>query len=183
VISATNKKLLSLVNEGKFREDLYYRLNVIDIELPPLRNRKGDILLLAKHFIRIYAKKFNKHELSLSRETEVCLMTYKFPGNVRELENAIHRAIALTDEGAILPEHLPASMNQAYTGTGKTSQFSSLAEAKRFASEQAEREFVTNCLKATEGRVRKAARMAGIDASNFHKIMKKHGIDPSSLKA
>ena len=183
VLTATNQNLLQLVNEGKFRKDLYYRLNVIEIELPPLRDRKDDILVLAKHFIDFYGKKCAKNNLRLSREAEACLLAFDYPGNIRELENAIQRAVTLAEGHIITPQHLPASMVQTSCNNGKLKKFSTLTEAKRFAAEQAEREFVTDCLRAVKGGVRKAAKMAGIDASNFHKIMKKHRIDPTAFKA
>ncbi|NOY59319.1 MAG: GAF domain-containing protein [Calditrichaeota bacterium] len=182
VLTATNQHLLELVNEGKFREDLYYRLNVIDIELPPLRHRKDDILVLAKHFINLYGKKCEKNNLRLSREAEACLLAFDYPGNIRELENAIQRTVTLAEGLIITPQHLPISMVQNRRIDSTSKEFSSLTEAKRFAAEQAEREFVTDCLRAVKGGVRRAARMAGIDASNFHKIMKKHKIDPTAFK-
>ncbi|MBC8185605.1 sigma 54-interacting transcriptional regulator [candidate division KSB1 bacterium] len=182
VLTATNQNLLEHVNEGKFRNDLYYRLNVIDIELPPLRERKDDILVLAKHFINIYGKKCKKNNLRLSREAEACLLAFDYPGNIRELENAVQRSVTLAEENVITPQHLPASMVQNRRVLGTSKEFSSLTEAKRSAAEQAEREFVIDCLRAVKGGVRKAAKMAGIDASNFHKIMKKHEIDATSFK-
>lgn len=182
VLSATNRNLPELIDEGKFRKDLYYRLNVIDIELPPLRDRKCDILVLAKHFIDMFCEKYKKDELHLSREAEACLLAYDFPGNIRELENAMQRAVTLTADHIITPDHLPTNISQSRPAAGKMKGFSTLTEAKRRAAEQAEREFVIDCLRATNGRLRKAAKMAGIDASNFQKIMKKHQIDATAFK-
>ncbi len=179
VLTATNQNLQELVNAGKFRKDLYYRLNVIDIELPPLRDRKCDIPILAKHFINIFCEKYKKDELHLSRDAEACLLIYDFPGNIRELENAMQRAVALAADNIITPQHLPASISQGRPINAKAKE---LSTSKRRAAEQAEREFVADCLGATNGRIRKAAKMAGIDASNFHKIMKKHKIDSTAFK-
>jgi Nif-specific regulatory protein len=183
VITATNQNLKGLVEEGKFRKDLYYRLNVIEIELPPLRDRKCDISVLANHFIDVYCKKYQKKKMRLSRETESALLTYDFPGNIRELENAMQRAVTLAEGNIILPQYLPTSIYQYQDTTGKTTKFSTLTEAKRHAAEQAEREFVCDCLRATRGHIRDAAKMAGIDASNFHKIMKKYEINFLDFKS
>ncbi len=182
VVSATNQNLQELIDDGKFRKDLYYRLNVIEIELPPLRNRKCDIPILAKHFINIFCEKYKKDELHLSRDAEACLLIYDFPGNIRELENAMQRAVTLAADNIIKPEFLPATICQSRPITDKITMLSTLTEAKRRAAEQAERLFVTDCLRATNGRIRKAAKMAGIDASNFHKIMKKHEINSAAFK-
>ncbi|RQV96039.1 GAF domain-containing protein [bacterium] len=177
IITATNQNLKELIAEGNFRKDLYYRLNVIEIELPPLRERKSDIPVLANHFIDLYCKKCQKKKIRVSREAESVLLTYDFPGNIRELENAIQRAITLTEGDSILPQYLPSSIYQNQNLNNKTTKYSTLTEAKRHAAEQAEREFVSDCLRATKGHIRDAAKMAGIDASNFHKIMKKYEIN------
>lgn len=183
VISATNQKLQELIHRGKFREDLFYRLNVIDLELPPLRNRKSDIPALARHFLKVYSEKYKKDALHISREAEECLLIYDFPGNIRELENAMQRAVTMSEGNVIAPELLPESICPSRRAAHKIGEFSTLTEAKHRASERAEREFVIDCLKATNGHIRKAAKMAGIDASNFHKIMKKHVIDAAAFKS
>ena len=134
------------------------------------------------HFINIFCKKYQKDELFLSQETESCLLKYDFPGNIRELENAMQRAVTLAADNTIMPQHLPASIGQNRPTIISVKDFSNLTEAKRKAADKAEREFVADCLKATNGGIRKAAKMAGIDASNFHKIMKKHKINPATFK-
>lgn len=112
IISATNKKLDQEVINGNFREDLFFRLNVIPIKVPPLRDRKGDIELLAKHFVEKYSKKMNKDIYRLSSYAINFLNNYSFPGNVRELENLIERSVALSSTNIILPESLTISMHK-----------------------------------------------------------------------
>ncbi|MEA2061164.1 MAG: sigma-54 dependent transcriptional regulator [Thermodesulfobacteriota bacterium] len=112
IISATNKKLDQEVINGNFREDLFFRLNVIPIKVPPLRERKGDIELLAKHFVKKYSKKMNKDIYRLSSYAINFLNNYSFPGNVRELENLIERSVALSSTNIILPESLTISMHK-----------------------------------------------------------------------
>ena len=106
IISATNQNLVEKVSEGIFREDLYYRLNVIPIHLPPLRERKDDIPVLTKYFIEKYSREFNKEIRNISLYALELLMEYQFPGNIRELENIIERSVALETSNIILPENL-----------------------------------------------------------------------------
>ncbi len=110
VMAATNQDLQKLVAEGRFREDLFYRINVIPMHLPPLRERREDIPLLADHFLSKYAELMQKPVLSISHEASVLLQAYAWPGNVRELENVIERAVALEPSPAVLPDSLPAQV-------------------------------------------------------------------------
>ncbi|HKL00127.1 MAG TPA: sigma-54 dependent transcriptional regulator, partial [Desulfotignum sp.] len=112
IISATNKKLEEEVIEGRFREDLFFRLNVIPIKVPPLRDRKGDVAILAQHFAEKYSKKMGKDIVKLSSYAIDFLNKYSFPGNVRELENLIERSVALSSTNIILPESLTISMHK-----------------------------------------------------------------------
>jgi two-component system, NtrC family, response regulator PilR len=117
VIAATNQDLPRLVTAGRFREDLFYRINVIPIHLPPLRDRREDIPLLAEHFLTKYATQMEKPVRTISHEAQDLLTTYPWPGNVRELENAIERAVALEQTPAVLPESLPAPVRSAQPST------------------------------------------------------------------
>ncbi len=117
IISATNKNLEEKVKDGSFREDLYFRLNVIPIKIPPLRERKEDLAVLAKHFIAKYSKEFNKEIRTISSYAMELLMKYPFPGNVRELENIIERSVALEASNIILPENLALTGAQHEVGT------------------------------------------------------------------
>ncbi|ATW27514.1 sigma-54 interaction domain-containing protein [Candidatus Formimonas warabiya] len=134
VIAATNKDLETLVQEAKFRQDLYYRINIAQVKLPSLQNRKEDIPLLADHFVRRFNHLKGRHVLGLAPETLAILMKYDYPGNIRELENIIEYAFILCHHGLILPEHLPEKF-QSHPGkdlhvTGKTFK---LAEIKKAA--------------------------------------------------
>jgi DNA-binding NtrC family response regulator len=184
VIAATNRHLLALVREGTFREDLYYRLNVIDLEIPPLRERRSDIPFLIKHFLEKHSRRHKKVDIRLAPETEAILLAHDYPGNVRELENMIERGLALAEGNLIEPRHLPASVYpEAMAANSSTPKASALTAAKQRAAEKAERDFITDCLQATRGHISQAAKMAGVDVSNFHKMMKKHGIDPNEFKS
>lgn len=118
IIAATNVKLQEAVREGRFREDLFYRLNVITLELPPLRSRREDIPLLAAHFLKFYADENGTGERVLTPEALRILMDYEWPGNVRELENAMERGVVLSTSKVITPELLPAQLTgNTYSAT------------------------------------------------------------------
>jgi two-component system response regulator PilR (NtrC family) len=117
VIAATNQDLPALVAEGRFREDLYYRINVIQVPLPPLRDRREDVALLAEHFLGRFAEQMSRPVRAISREAMALLEQYAWPGNVRELENVIERAVALEQTAAVLPETLPIHVRRGATRT------------------------------------------------------------------
>jgi len=112
-IAATNKDIVTLVREGSFREDLYYRINVVTITLPPLRERKEDIVVLARHFLEKYAQEIGKAVRFIDDAAFRLLIDYRWPGNVRELKNIIERAILITESDTILPEHLPEGLRSS----------------------------------------------------------------------
>jgi len=182
VVAATSKKLLDLVKSGNFREDVYYRLNVIDMWLPPLRDRKSDIPLLIQHFLKLFGTRHKKKNLQLTSEAEALLMAYNYPGNVRELENIIQRAVILTKDGNIEPHHLPANLFPEHKLKTSIKKLSSFKLAKQQAIDAFERQYIMDCLQATKGYVRRAAKIAGIDVKNFHEKMKKHEIDPLEFR-
>ena len=182
VVSATNKDLLQLVKDGEFRDDVFYRLNVVEITLPPLRERKSDIPLLIKHFLDFYNRKNNKNIKKISSPVENQLMTYNFPGNIRELENIMIRAITLVDGDTIEIFHLPPRFSVNEQAQKNTYQSITLTEAKRLAAFKAEKEFIIDCLEITKGHITKAAKIAGMDGGNFHRILTKHGINPADFK-
>ena len=153
IIAATNRNLEQAMTEGEFREDLYYRLNVFPIFLPPLRERPTDILLLADHFIEKLAQKHQKDVRRLSTSAIDALASYHWPGNVRELENFIERAVLLSTDGVIHAHHLPPTLQTAeHTATTVST---SLAEAVA----KVEKDFIADALKSARGNVAEAARI------------------------
>ncbi len=183
ILAATNRNLKNLVREGTFREDLYYRLNVLDIELPPLRERKCDIPLLIQHLLKIFSAKYAKPHLRLTKDAEALILAYDFPGNIRELENIIQRAVLLAESSIIETRHLPADIrDKSVTSLQKENKLSSFKLAKQQAVEQFERKYISDCLKTTSGNISRAAFAAGINVKNFYEKMTKYGIDPHSFK-
>jgi Nif-specific regulatory protein len=171
IIAATNKNLEQAVDEESFRGDLYYRLNVFPIYLPPLRERKTDILLLADHFLEKYSKENHKDIKRFSTPAIDMLMEYHWPGNVRELENCIERAVLLCEEGVIHSYHLPPTLQ-----TGKESD-----TVPSFSLEDAvanlEKEMIIDALKNTGGNVTMATRILRTTVRKFAYKAQKYGVD------
>ena len=178
LIAATNRTLTEELKEGRFREDLFYRLNVIEIQMPPLRDRRDDIPLLARHFLQKYtAGTDGKH---LSEEVMARLVRHDWPGNVRELENVIERAVALTLSDTLQIVDLPDPLQEDAAPTvsaGESYAHLSLREA-RDAFEQT---YIKEVLTKTGGNITHAAKMAGIAWQNFHQKLKKYAIDAKSF--
>ncbi len=160
VVAATNKDLAALVKEGKFREDLYYRLNVVTIRIPPLRERREDIPLLCEHFAHRYAR---GEVAAISAEARELLQRHDWPGNVRELENAIARAMALNPSGAITPEDLPDNVRRA-------SPKAVLAE-DRPTLDELSRRYAQLVLKELGGNKTRAAELLGIDRKTLYRLV------------
>lgn len=173
IIAATNRDLESMVKEGTFREDLYYRLNVIPIRIPPLRERKEDILPLALHFLKRYNKKHGTNKI-LSPGVCNVLEAYDWPGNVRELENLIERMIVIADEKTLTVEHLPGHIKKR--AGEKTAVFSvpSVMTLKE-AREKAEREAIMQALQRF-GSARKAAKALGVNHSTITRKIQQYNI-------
>lgn len=176
LIAATNKNLEEAITEGSFREDLFYRLNIFTIFLPPLRERKSDILLLAENFVEKYEREHGKHIKRISTPAIDMLTSYHFPGNVRELENTIERAVLVCDGSVIHGHHLPPTLQTAeLTGT-----------VTRVSLEQAveafEQDLIKDTLKTTRGNRSKAARLLETTERIFSYKIKKYGIEPSRFK-
>jgi len=176
LIAATNKDLARCVEEGTFREDLFYRLNVYPIYLPPLRERESDILLLANYFLEKFSRQYGKDIVRISTPAIDALMRYHWPGNVRELENTMERAVILCDDSVIRSYHLPPTLQMAeHTGT---QQQRSLKESVV----QLEKELIVDALKSSRGNVRKASKMLQSTERILGYKIKKYGIVPSQFK-
>ncbi len=186
IIAATNTDLRFLVGNGKFREDLFYRLNVLSVVLPSLRERKEDILLLAKHFIGIYETELGRSGMLLTQSAKSKLLGYAWPGNVRELEGVIQRAIAMA-AGDLLDSHdidLPMSEPEAQVGPtmtlvsrGLLSTDISFQEMKEKVIEEFERAYLSELLTSHHGNISKAARAAQKERRAFQRLLQKHGLD------
>lgn len=175
IIAATNKNLARMVKEGKFREDLYYRLNVITLDIAPLRERRDDIPVLAQHFLKKYTKKHGRLGLYLKPATVEVLQNYAWPGNVRELENVIERLVALAESDWIAPDDLPNDFfGVPDSPPVKGDQFLPFAEAKSLF----EREYIIDVLKRARGNISRAARIARMPRQNLHVKLKKYNLRP-----
>jgi len=186
VVAATHRDLPKLVKTGKFREDLFYRLNVINIPLPPLRERVEDVPLLAHHFLRRYADRLAKKVRTLSPEAVELLCGYRWPGNVRELENAVERAVVLCRTDALTPTDLPPAVSgrtaplvrEAPVGGDEAAWLSlSYAAAKEQALRRFEKSYVDALMRACDNNISAAARKAGMDRSNFKRVLRKYRTD------
>ena len=176
LIVATNKDLASAVEEGAFREDLFYRLNVYPIYLPTLREREADVLLLADYFLEKYAHEYNKDIKRISTPAIDALMQYHWPGNVRELENCMERAVLLCDDQVIHSYNLPPTLQTA-EDTG-THQSQSLGDAV----ERFERELLIDALKSSRGNMRQAARNLETTERIFGYKVKKYNVNPKQYR-
>ncbi len=173
IIAATNRPLEELMEKNQFREDLYYRLNVFPIHLPPLRDRRSDVMLLADYFTEKYSRNSGKPVKRISTPAIELLMSYHWPGNVRELENCIERAVLLSNDGVIHGHHLPPSLQSAEsTGTR-------LHETLEDAVAKLEKELILDALKSTKGNQAKAARLLGITERKIGLRIEKYALNPS----
>lgn len=174
VLAATNRDLSTAVDRSQFRADLYYRLNVLHVEVPPLRTRGADILLYAKHFIDQFARNTSKRVTGLSQQTAERLMSYGWPGNVRELQNSMERAVALTRFEKITVEDLPDTL-RSYRVSPATDTPSEGAEL--LSLEEIERRHILRVLAATGGNKTQAAHILGVDRRTLHRKFGRNGSD------
>jgi len=176
VVAATNQDLEKAVQEGTFREDLYFRLNVFPIHIPPLRERKEDIPLLINHFLKLYSQKLNKKIEGIEKEALQILIEYDWPGNVRELENLVERAMVLSEGGMLKKEHFHILHSHS------SPSFSSYQEGKSKVLEEFEKNYFASLLEKFAGNVSKTAQEAGLDRKNLYLKLKKYGLNPENFR-
>jgi two-component system response regulator PilR (NtrC family) len=182
IISATNKSLEKEVIAANFREDLFYRLNVIEIKVPPLRERKADLRALAQHFLEKYSKEMGKEITKFSSYAIDLLKKYDFPGNIRELENLLERSVALSTTNIILPDSLALSLHKRRWIEGFKDRRFDLDEVSRGVAldsilEEIEREYLKKALDCTNGNKNKAAELLGISFRSLRYRLDKLGIE------
>ena len=194
IIAATNKDLRAMVKRGEFREDLYYRMKIIEIHFPPLRERPDDIPLLIDHFIKMYSERLGKPIESVDPQLMRLLHRYPYPGNIRELEGIIQRAMILSEKDHLSATDLPPEVldSNQITTSGDSASASrvipvprnneELKEAKEEATTQAaaevEKAFLEAALEESGGVITKAAKKTGMNRSLFQRLVKKHNIQP-----
>jgi two-component system, NtrC family, response regulator HydG len=192
VIAATHVDLTAAVESARFRQDLFYRLNVVVLAVPPLRGRLEDLPILAAHFLR---KHGGGAGITVSPEALDAMITYTWPGNVRELENAIMHAVALRHGDILMPESLPREVTHrgsngrtsgsipiAPLGDDDDDPLPPLTEAKRRASAEFEKKYLMIAMERARGSISEAARLAGLDRTNFRRLLQRHGIDATTFK-
>jgi DNA-binding NtrC family response regulator len=181
-ICATNRDLELEVNAGRFRRDLFYRLAVIHIELPPLRDRGDDVILLARHFLtqmqpgEMRVADFSQDSLDLMRE-------YAWPGNIRELRNAVERGLAMARSELILPIDLPASLRRSQEIGISDRPGNRTGASRADALDGAERDYLISLLTKNSGNVAESARQAGMSRQGLHKLLKKHRVEASDYRS
>ena len=176
IVAATNVDLGQMVEKGKFREDLYYRLHVITLPLPPLRSRRQDIPLLAQHFLDLYGRENEKSDLRLMPETVRLLEESYWPGNVRELENVIERAVVLASDKQIGPELVPDSIHKAQTFRLPDLDLPPQGIQLRKVIDEIESLLIVRALEASGGVQKKAAALLHVKPTTFNEMLKRYGL-------
>ncbi len=172
IVSASNKDINAAIQEGKFREDLFYRISVFTIELPPLRERGEDIILLAEHFLNKFAKEYKKDCKVLSEEAKEVLLSHRWKGNVRELKNLMERIVILCDSDVIKPEHIGLGLKKFSRDYSYIFRMDKFKEAKR----EFEKRYIEDKLREYDYDMKKVASKIGMDLSNLYRKVKAYGI-------
>nr|MDJ0812029.1 sigma 54-interacting transcriptional regulator [Desulfobacterales bacterium] len=175
IIAASNKNLEGEIQNGTFREDLYYRIHVIPIKLPTLNERKEDIPMLAKHFLEKYALAMEKNISGFAPAAMRKLMTYDWPGNVRELENTVECAVAMTEVSQIQEKVI---LQHPFQGKGGQA-----IVPLRAAKADFERQYLIQLLESTRGNISQASKLAGKYRADFYNLLKKHDLDPDRFRS
>ncbi len=181
IISATNVNLRDRILENRFREDLYYRLNVVNINIPPLRERREDILLIAQHFLEKYSIKMNKKIKGFSEGVKEIFLRYDWPGNVRELENAVESSCALTTDETIDVKNLPSHLFGNVIQSNKN-EFIPINRPLKETMDYYEREYLIQLLKFCNGNITKASQIAQIARQNLHSKLKIYNINVKDFR-
>jgi len=187
IIAASNRQLIQLVEKKQFREDLFYRINIVDIDMPALRSRVEDIPLLAYHFLRKYKHQMNKPVFRISPDALQALQSYSWPGNVRELENTIERAVVMAQSENITIQNLPQTILDKVYYLDKSSVSENIAkytykDAKQRALTTFNRAYIISMLQDVKGNISAASLHANMDRSNFKKLMNRYDIDAEDFK-
>jgi DNA-binding NtrC family response regulator len=189
LVTASNRDLAEMVEAGDFREDLYYRLNVVPIHLPPLRDRAGDIPRLAIHFLDRFCKKLGVETKTFSSEALTLIESYAWPGNVREMRNIIERIAILCDKQYIEGRHLPPEIQQTQTLPTISQIPENWDDFKRFKQQtrdaavlNLERRFVLQALRRCQGNVSRAAELIGMQRTNFHALMRRCDVSADDVE-
>jgi two-component system response regulator HydG len=170
VLSATNRDLVQRMREGAFREDLFYRLNVIEVVLPPLRDRAEDVLPLSDHFLEQAAQRTGKRIIAFTQPALKILLAYPWPGNVRELENVVERAVALAEGDQIGPDDLPVQLRER-----RSTDVLAAALARNLTLAELEREYINRVLQAEGGNKTRAAQRLGLDRKTLYRKLEEYG--------
>jgi DNA-binding NtrC family response regulator len=182
-ILATNQDLTDLVRQGKFRQDLYYRVNVVTINLPPLRDRLGDIPILAEHFLKRHVQRTNRKVLGFNEDALRALQLYNWPGNVRQLENMVERAVILTKSPYIGATDLPDELHAHAAEAAASGAVAGSVRPLKQALQMPEKDLILQALKTNHGSRTATAEALGINRTTLYKKMKRYGIDSESLSA
>jgi DNA-binding NtrC family response regulator len=172
LITATNRDLEEEVKRGRFREDLFYRLNVVSLRMPALRERREDIPLLASYFASKFSQRSNRPVLGVSPQARTCLTNYDWPGNVRELENAIERAVVLGSTDLILPEDLPEAVLEKAESAGAT------MTAFHDALRESKKQLILNAFEQAQGSYTEAAKLLGLHPNYLHRLIRNLNMKP-----
>ena len=181
IVAATNSNLEQLIADGKFRSDLYYRLRVVQLNLPPLRERNGDILMLANYILNQHAQRYRKQPIRISEAAQAALMNYAWPGNVRELRNMMEQVVLMTNTEMLEPHHLPLSNSLppetgALPGSDARVQPATSLTADELNLIEMEKRMVAEALERTQGNVTRAAELLGLSRDTLRYRIEKHRI-------
>lgn len=183
IVAATNADLRCLVESRQLREDLFYRLNVLTVAIPPLRDRREDIPVLARHFVKCSAEEFGKDAVRLSPDAITKIMNYAWPGNVRELQGVMHRAVAMAMSDTLealdldLPDHEPSGLSNTFVPEVMVTDQGGFQAMKAKVIDEFERAYLCRILTTHQGNISKAARAAHKERRAFQRLLHKHGLD------